>query len=60
VVFESSAVRVFESRRLRKIFGPKRGRCQRRGKNLVGIPEEKRPLARPRQYTIKMTLQGIL
>jgi len=51
---------VFESRRLRKIFGPKRGRCQRRGKNLVGIPEEKRPLARPRQYTIKMTLQGIL
>jgi hypothetical protein len=43
-----------------KIFESKRGRCQRRGNNLVGIPAGKTPLARPSQYTIKINLQGML
>jgi hypothetical protein len=43
-----------------KIFEFKRGRCQKRGNNSVGIPAGKTPLARPSQYTIKMNLQGML
>jgi hypothetical protein len=51
-------LRVFENRVLREIFGG----GERRVRVVVGKPEEKRPLGRPRrrwEYYIKMDLQDV-
>jgi len=67
VSYSSSGLTVFKSRVLRRIFGPKRDKARigaERGvyRVLVGKPERRRPLGRPRRSwvdDIRLDLQEV-